>query len=140
MLRLVSAVPAAAEPVTLAEAKQHLVVIHDADDTLILAYIAAAREVVEQQTGYALVAATYDWTPGLPGWVELPIEPGNVDSAQGEMPVRFTTAPGAPPAALRAAILLKVGDLYANREATVQGLTENPAFDRLTFPYRRFRP
>lgn len=142
MLRLVSAVPAADEPVTLAEAKQHLVVIHDADDALILAYIAAAREVVEQQTGYALVAATYDWTPGLPGWTELPIEPGNVESAEGSLPVRFTTTPGAIPAALRAAVLLKAADLYANREAGITGTIHvvNPAFDRLTFPYRRFRP
>lgn len=140
MLRLVAAPDASGEPVSLDEAKQHLVVIHDADDLLITAYIAAAREVVEQQTGYALVVGTYDWTPGLPGWSELPLEPGVVESAPGVMPVRFSTTPGPAPAALRAAVLLKVGDLYANREASVQGLVENPAFDRLTFPFRRFRP
>lgn len=140
MLRLVTAPGADDEPVSIAEAKQHLVVIHDADDLLIASYIAAAREVVEQQTCYALVAATYDWTPAATGWSELPIEPAVVDSEPGTIPVRFTTAPGPVPAALRAAVLLKVGDLYSNREASVQGLSENPAFDRLTFPFRRFRP
>ncbi|MBB4126224.1 hypothetical protein GGR77_001514 [Xanthomonas translucens] len=138
MLRLVTA--AAEEPVTLADAKKHLVVLHDADDTLIAAFITAAREVVEQQTGYALATATYDWTPVGDGRSPLPIEPAQLDSAPDAYPVRFTTTPGPAPAALRAALLLLVGDLYANREAAVEGLTENPAFARLTFPFRRILP
>lgn len=41
------------------------------------------------------------------------------------------------PAPLRAAILLLAADLYANREAgTPAALLENPAVDRLLFPYR----
>jgi hypothetical protein len=40
------------------------------------------------------------------------------------------------PAAIKAAILLLVGDMYANREAGGQLLNENPAVGRLLFPYR----
>ena len=45
------------------------------------------------------------------------------------------------PAALKAAILLIVGDLYANREAMVDAkLVENRAVSRLLFPYKRIVP
>ena len=41
------------------------------------------------------------------------------------------------PAALRAAILLMLGDLYANREAgSERPISENPAVDRLLAPFR----
>lgn len=51
----------------------------------------------------------------------------------------FTTAaPTALPAPLRAAILLLVGDLYENAEATAVGVSvaANPTLDRLLYPYR----
>lgn len=43
------------------------------------------------------------------------------------------------PAPIRAAILLQVGDLYENREATIVGtiVTPNPTSDRLISPFRR---
>lgn len=45
------------------------------------------------------------------------------------------------PAALKAAILLILADLYANREAAVGGpIVENPAVSRLLDPYKRFLP
>lgn len=46
---------------------------------------------------------------------------------------------GAVPAPLKAAILLMVGNLYANREAQVQGapLSSNATVDALIWPYRR---
>lgn len=41
------------------------------------------------------------------------------------------------PAALRAAVLLTLGDLYENREASsAVSVSTNPAFHRLIFPYR----
>lgn len=43
------------------------------------------------------------------------------------------------PAALRAAVLLMLGDLYAMREATVTGtVADNPAVARLVAPFRTF--
>lgn len=51
--------------------------------------------------------------------------------------VAFTTAPTHVPAALKAAILLLVGDLYEHAEANAaQALSENPTLDRLIFPHR----
>lgn len=47
------------EPITLAEAKKHLRVEHDVDDTLIGALIAAAREQAEHELGRALVTQTW---------------------------------------------------------------------------------
>jgi uncharacterized phiE125 gp8 family phage protein len=50
----------AREPIHLAEAKLHLKVEHNADDSLILASIKAARQYAEDFTARQLVTATYD--------------------------------------------------------------------------------
>lgn len=52
--------PAAAEPITLAEAKNFLRVDTDADDALIGALITAAREMCESYTRRILVTTTID--------------------------------------------------------------------------------
>lgn len=135
MLTLVT--PATDEPVSLDEAKAHLRVIHDGDDTMIASLITAAREVVELSTGRALAVAGYAWSPEYEALPWTPLVPATVTSAAGVLPITFTTAPSPAPAALKAAILLMVGDLYENAAAnTEKALAENPTLQRLIFPYR----
>lgn len=50
----------AVEPVTLAEAKLHLRVEHDADNALIGSMIAAARMAAEHETGRLLITQTWE--------------------------------------------------------------------------------
>jgi uncharacterized phiE125 gp8 family phage protein len=58
-MALTPVTPPATEPVSLAEAKLHLRVVHSADDTLITAQIVAARERVEKEVRRALI--TQSW-------------------------------------------------------------------------------
>lgn len=64
------------EPVTTVEAKDHLRVEHDADDTLIDTLIAAAREHVEAFTRRALITQTWDMVlDAFPPRSDIPIVP-----------------------------------------------------------------
>jgi hypothetical protein len=93
----------------LADAKRHLVVIHDQDDELISGYVAAAHDYIEQYIGRSV-----PWTDG-----------GDPPSV---VPV---------PESIRQAARLLVGDSYAVREGSVTGtIAENPAVRRLLGPYR----
>lgn len=56
----------AEEPVTLAEAKAHLRVEHNADDVIITSLIATARQAAEARTGRALI--TQQWRQTLDAW------------------------------------------------------------------------
>ncbi|MEZ5841426.1 MAG: hypothetical protein R3D02_13700 [Hyphomicrobiales bacterium] len=51
--------PPAVEPVTIAEARDALLLDHDADDVLIAALIRAARQHVERETRRALIARSF---------------------------------------------------------------------------------
>jgi hypothetical protein len=128
------------EPVTLAEAKLHLHQDSDASDALITSHITAAREVIELETGCALVEVAYSWMPEGEGR-ELPLTPAKITSPPNELPILFTTYGfTVMPAALKAAILLMVGDLMENREASSsKSLTVNPAVRRLIDPFVRTR-
>jgi uncharacterized phiE125 gp8 family phage protein len=62
-----------------------------------------------------------------------------VPPADGDrLSVDFAVDPAHVPVSLKYAILLVVGDLYANPEATITGETvaDNPAVDRLLYPHR----
>ena len=130
---------ATTEPVSLADAKAHLRVIHAGDDAIIAALITAARAAVESETGRALAEASYSWEPENGRESEFPLRPVDITSADGVVPVTFNTKPGEVPSPLKAAILLLVADLYENTEASTKGLTENPTLARLIFPYRNLR-
>lgn len=69
------------EPVTLAEAKAHLCVIHADDDALIEAYIAAAREDAEHRLGRLLVTQTWELALGaFPSVIVMPVPVASVTS------------------------------------------------------------
>jgi hypothetical protein len=95
--------------VTLDEAKAHLRVDGADDDADITLKLAAAEDDVSRYLGRPV-----PWT----------------DADGVEVPV---------PAAVKAAILLVLGDLYANREVSVIDATyaENPTLKRLLSSYRR---
>lgn len=64
------------EPITLAEAKLHLRVEHNADDSLITALISTARQAAESRTHRALISRQFRLT--LENWkdsIELPNPP-----------------------------------------------------------------
>lgn len=69
--------PPAVLPVSLAEVKAHLRVDTDADDTLILTYVASAVQHITDTTGRQLITAGYteilDGFP--PGLIRLPVGP-----------------------------------------------------------------
>lgn len=137
MLRRVSQTDPA-EPLTIGEVKDMLRIDDDDFDTQLPLFIAAAREVVEQQTGWALVDAEYEWTPVGERRDPLPLLPATVTSAEGAYPLKLTTQAGPAPAALKVAIVLLVGEIIKNPEALItDDMIESPAFQRLVFPYRR---
>lgn len=159
------------EPVSLTEAKLHLRLDIDDDDTLVTALIQTAREEAEQLTRRALITQTWDlvmddW-PASDG-ITLPLgqlqsvtgvyytddnavtytlssslylvdtysEPGRLRLKSGEtwpsdslaavngVRVRFVagyTSASMVPAPIRQAMLLRIGDLYENREDTIAG-------------------
>jgi uncharacterized phiE125 gp8 family phage protein len=74
-------------------------------------------------------------------WASSSVSWPSTDSdVRGAVRLRFRagyTSADAVPASLRAALLLALGDLYANREqASAANVTDNPAFERLIAPYR----
>jgi uncharacterized phiE125 gp8 family phage protein len=74
MLTLITA--PAAEPVQLTEAKLHARIEHSADDTLVTALIAAAREQVEHITGRRLITQTWEQVlPAFSDSMDLDVAP-----------------------------------------------------------------
>jgi uncharacterized phiE125 gp8 family phage protein len=61
--------PPATEPLSLAEAKQHAVIVQTDDDVLITAYIVAARQAAESYLGRGLLTQT--WKLQLSAWADV---------------------------------------------------------------------
>lgn len=173
-LRLIT--PPAVEPISLTEAKAHLRVDHNDEDTTIAIYLAAARNDCERWTGRVFVTQTwelvldefpedeiqipnpplqsivsikYDDSAGVeqtlatseytadtvsePGWV-VPTPSGwptAIFEGINSVRIRYvagylntdspTDLTSAIPFAIKAAILLHLGRLYANREDVIVG-------------------
>ena len=160
---LITVTPATTEPVTVEEAKADQRMTHSVDDDLIERQITSARETVEQWTGVALAAATYQQTYGdACHGVTVPLLPATVDAVtqivDGERValadytsdavigwvgfpratsavVEFTTAPGNVPEALKTAILLLVRREYEADSDEQRKLWE--AALATAWPYRR---
>lgn len=99
------------EYVTLDRAKQHLNMDHDADDSLIQAYIAAASEAVKN---YLKSASPYEVERDAN---DNPIfdssgDPVYAVDSSGDRTVRY---------AVQAATLLQVGFLYRDRDENANG-------------------
>lgn len=85
--------------VTLADAKAHLNLTDDADDALVTRLIVTAQQWLESQLGYTLA---------------------------DRYPPTGSPAVSTVPAPLDHGVLLMVGHLYENREASVVGVSATP--------------
>lgn len=193
-MKTVLVTPPNTEPLTLEEVKAHLRVEVPNDDTLIVIYIAAARQWCESFTRRAFMPQTWDvYLDGFPeDEIEIPLSPvasvtyvkyidGNgvtqtladgtdytTSISTGPSAGRTTIEPyfdtsfptprdqpdsvwyryvagyadaASVPGPIRAAILLLVGHLYANREAVVAGTiaSEVPfTIKNLLYPFRLY--
>ena len=88
----------AVEPVTLAEAKKHLRVEHDADDALITASIVAAREWCETYLDATLIHTQWQMTLDFfPVYIRLPKPPMATTSRPSFWRGRAPTSLNQPP-------------------------------------------
>lgn len=97
--------PPATEPVSLAEAKMHCRVEHDAEDALISSLIQAARELVEETTGRALITRTLEWR--VDRWATLLYLP--YPPAISVVQISYTDAAGATATLPSTAYVLRTG-------------------------------
>lgn len=138
------------EPVTLADAKQHLRTITgdtSEDDAIIKPIITAAREYCEEYTGLALARQTICAYPmDTQGRIYLPRTPivdvksvtldgvaakYTVDKARGyvvmdgtqsgDVAITYDAGADKVPMLMRQAMLLLIGHWYTNREAVIVG-------------------
>lgn len=107
---------------TLAEAKEHLAVVHDADDQLIEALIEAAESHAASIMGRAAITDSQ----------ECPWIGGNDCCSSSEQPIAVV------PAAVLQAIKMLVWEFYENRGQFVTGVSvsENPTVMRLLHFHR----
>lgn len=133
--------PPTASAVSLAEAKAHLRVDGDDEDLLIQTYIDAATAYLDGMDGIlgrALCPQTWRFEMDRED-AGLPLSPViSFDRPEAGVVVARCGYNGGVPAPLKAAILLHVGSLYANREQSVPTWTPSGAYEALVAPYRRW--
>jgi uncharacterized phiE125 gp8 family phage protein len=142
-LSLVTA--AAAEPLTLTEAKLHLRVDHSTDDDLITALIKASREYCENFTRRAIPSQTFDLKlDGFPDLIELPMPPvtaitsityvdANGDTQTLSSSLYRTDLPSGPKAQ-RARIEPAYGQVWPSTRAVVNAVTVRFVAGYSTYP------
>ncbi|MBB1060422.1 head-tail connector protein [Marilutibacter spongiae] len=110
--------------VTLAEAKKHLLVIHDDDDEIIQQYIDAAESYAAGYMNRASIADEQECP-----WL---FADGCVSSSSSSEPL------GEVPAGVKQAVLLLVGEYYENRTQGVTGTiySKMPAVESLLHQHR----
>ncbi|MBD9376193.1 hypothetical protein [Pseudoxanthomonas sp. PXM04] len=95
-----------------------------------------------------LAPAAYTVEPGEHGFA-MPVHGTRWPATRAQplaVRVRFKAGYGSTgdkvPAAIRSAILLRVADLFENRESTIVGksVASNPTVDALLFPFKQVRP
>lgn len=147
LLRAELITPPADAVVSLDEAKAHLRVLHDDEDRYIADLIKTATAYLDGLDGVlgrALAPQTWravfsegSCTDRLPiGPIVSRLDPVTIN---GETSVEFVAGyPLGIPAPIRAAILLHVGSLYANREQSDKDWSPTRAYEALLTPYRRW--
>lgn len=146
MYKRLQRVTAPTDPVvTLAEAKLHLRVDSDDEDTIIESMIDAAVEYLDAENGVlGRALAPQEWEVTFDGPADdLPIVPiidqDEAVESNGETVIRFRAGyPDGVPAPIRMAILLHVGSLYENREQSAEKWAPTRAYEALLAPYRRW--
>lgn len=144
--RLTMITPPTDQVVTLAEAKLHLRVDGEDEDSLIQGLIDAAVAYLDGADGVlGRALAPQEWEVvfcgSAPGVLPLvPVINSEVPvTADGETTVRFRAGyPDGVPAPIKAAILLHVGTLYHNREQEADKWQPTRAYEALLAPHRRW--
>lgn len=99
--------------------------------------VTAVTSVVYDVDSVETTMATSDYRVDLPGGRVWSEDSWPTADDIASVRVRFTAGYTTVPFPLKAAVLLLVGDLYANRESKVGAdLRENAAVNSLLFPYR----
>lgn len=145
MVAPIRTVAPAETPVTLTEAKAHLRVDFDDDDTLIASLVNAATDYLDGWDGIlARCLVTQTWTLERDEDCDFVAPfPGSIVTSEtttdGKTTSTFTAGYGAAadvPPAIKAAILLHVGTLYEYRETMAERLAPTGAYEALIAPYR----
>lgn len=131
--------------VPLSAIKQHLRVDHDDEDELIEAFTDAATQMLDGPSGILGIAlAPQTWRAVFSEGedVHLPLGPvisqADPVTADGEVTVEYVAGFAEVPFPIRAAIMLHVGTLYAERQLSAETWNPTRIYDQLIAPWRKW--